>query len=124
RRGTAAIEAGMLARWDTSSITEEQAVRIRLSARDRVGNEAEQLIEVLVDNQPPAAPQGLAAQAQDADVDVSWTPNSEADLLGYLLYRNGRLVGAPLALPEDLRPFALREARYLDPSPPDGQLNY
>ena len=40
------------------------------------------------DTTPPAQPQGLTATPGDASVSLSWTPNSEADLRGYNLYRS------------------------------------
>ena len=40
------------------------------------------------DSAPPSAPTGVTAVAQlDGMVRVSWTPNSEADLAGYSIYR-------------------------------------
>jgi hypothetical protein len=39
------------------------------------------------DTAPPAAPSGLAAALAADGVRVTWTPNSEADLAGYSVYR-------------------------------------
>jgi hypothetical protein len=39
------------------------------------------------DTAPPAAPSGLAAALAAGGVRVTWTPNSEADLAGYSVYR-------------------------------------
>jgi hypothetical protein len=39
------------------------------------------------DTAPPAAPAGVAAALQGPSVRVTWSPNSEADLLGYDVYR-------------------------------------
>jgi hypothetical protein len=36
---------------------------------------------------PPAAPTGLSALVQEAEVEVSWSPSTDADLKGYRLYR-------------------------------------
>ncbi|MFL6005040.1 MAG: LamG-like jellyroll fold domain-containing protein [Gaiellaceae bacterium] len=42
---------------------------------------------VSTDATPPAQPQGLAATPGDGSVSLNWTPNSDADLAGYNLYR-------------------------------------
>src|SRR6266540_3987819 len=42
---------------------------------------------VSADTTPPAQPQGLVATAGDGSVSLNWTPNSDADLAGYNLYR-------------------------------------
>ncbi|MBL8299821.1 MAG: Ig-like domain repeat protein [Rhodanobacteraceae bacterium] len=114
----------LLAHWDSLAFAQDSAVTLRLLARDRSGNEAAREIEVIVDNLAPAAPQGLNAVLQAADGVVSWNPNSETDLLGYLLYRNGRLVNGPAQLPQDLRGYALPDASYRDAALPDGTHRY
>lgn len=114
----------VLAHWNTLVHAEEAAVTVRLAARDRSGNEAVSEIALVVDNLAPAAPQGLVATVQGVDGAIAWTANTEPDLLGYLLYRNGRLVNATAQLPEDLRGFALTAANYLDTALPDGTHRY
>ena len=114
-----------VADWDTAGLAEESAIRLRLVARDRSGNEAVAEQIVVVDNAAPAAPQGLTALLQNTrDAAVSWNPNSEADLLGYLLYRDGRLVNGPAQLPADLRVFALAQTSFADNGLGDGLHNY
>ncbi len=49
--------------------------------------------EIIVDTKdifPPAAPTGLAAVAapDEGAIDLSWAPNTEADLAGYAVYRS------------------------------------
>jgi hypothetical protein len=39
------------------------------------------------DSAPPAAPSGLVAARTGTDVHLVWTPNAEADLSGYTVYR-------------------------------------
>jgi fibronectin type 3 domain-containing protein len=36
---------------------------------------------------PPAVPTGLTALLQESEVEVSWSPSSDADLASYRLYR-------------------------------------
>jgi len=59
------------------------------------------------------------------DVQTNWNPNTESDLLGYLLYRDGNLVNAGTgSLPVDLRPYAFAPNQYRDLSVPDGTHTY
>jgi hypothetical protein len=66
------------------------------------GNSAE--VSALVeDRTPPSPPQGLAALPDRNLVALTWRPNTEADLLGYLVYRRElpalalvRLTDAPI----------------------------
>lgn len=45
---------------------------------------------VVVNAQSPAAPTGLAGSADGYDVTLTWNPNTESDLAGYNLYRDGQ----------------------------------
>src|SRR5262249_53788663 len=45
---------------------------------------------------PPAKPTGVKATAGDASVTVTWNANSEADLQGYNVFRDGAKVNATL----------------------------
>lgn len=114
----------VLAQWNTLSFADESTVTLRLAARDRSGNEAVREIDVIVDNLAPAAPQGLVAALQGLDGAVAWNPNTETDLLGYLLYRNGRLVNGPAQVSDDLRGYALQATNYPDTALPDGTHRY
>lgn len=59
------------------------------------------------DTFPPATPAGLAAVPGTASIDLSWEPNTEPDLAGYIVYRqavaaDGTLAGAPTRLTPSL----------------------
>ncbi|MEO7324914.1 MAG: CARDB domain-containing protein, partial [Dokdonella sp.] len=122
---TLALQGRTLALWNTLALAEETTVRLHLEADDVLGNSASADVDVVVDNMAPAAPTGLAAALSGLDAQVHWNPNSESDLLGYLLYRDNVLVNAPGPnLPADLRPFALTDVNFLDANVPDGQHSY
>lgn len=58
---------------------------------------------VMRDTFPPATPTGLAAVPGNGSIDLSWEPNTEPDLAGYLVYRqpvaaDGTLAGTPTRL--------------------------
>lgn len=123
--GASAVRNAVLQRWNTRLIPDESPVTLQLAASDRGGNEATDQAPVVVDNLAPAAPQQVAvAVAADSGVEVTWQPNTEPDLLGYLLYRSGRLISADGATPDDLRLAALTTARFTDSAAPDGELTY
>lgn len=118
------VRAAQLGSWDTRTRPEDARHSLRLRAWDRTGNQAELVTPVQVDNLPPAAPQGLSGEFAGPDLQLSWLPNAEPDLLGYLLYRNGRLLTGGAALPADLRPLATASNQQLDAQVPDGELSY
>lgn len=48
-----------------------------------------QISRVVTDSTAPAVPGGLAAQAGDHQVVLSWAPSTSTDVLGYRVYRDG-----------------------------------
>ncbi len=62
-----------------------------ITALDTTGNESELSLAatvVIADHTAPAVPRNLTAKAGNRVVDLSWTNNTELDLVGYNLYRN------------------------------------
>lgn len=73
------------------------------------------------DTFPPAVPSGLVAVAvaEEHAIDLSWTPDTEPDLAGYVVYRREtpsgslqRLTPVPVAAPAFRDPTAISERRY------------
>ena len=64
--------------------------RITAKATDGSGNVSKISQAVLVIyNEAPGAPSGLAAEVADHNVHLTWNKNSESDVAGYKLYRDG-----------------------------------
>ena len=125
-QSTLPVEADRLADWATATLEEGSSHRLRLEAEDIAGNVGADEVVVTIDNLPPAPPTGLAAivPGGSADVAVTWNANSEADLEGYLLYRDGALVNAGAGPVGDPRNFVLRTNSYSDRQRPDGTYSY
>ena len=72
---------------------------ISYRAMDTAGNwEEAKTISVNVDNTPPNPPADLAGEQVDLQINLTWTANSEADLHGYNVYRDGIKVNDALIL--------------------------
>jgi flagellar hook assembly protein FlgD/fibronectin type 3 domain-containing protein len=112
-----------LARWDTFSLA-EGSYTIKLEAEDLTGNISTHQIVVTIDNTPPAKPVLLSANAQVADVTLTWQANTEADLAGYLLYRNNQLANVPGIVIGNLKPYLIKGTTYVDKGLPDGKFTY
>jgi len=122
RRSPAPVQIDLLSQWNTVGLPEDGAFTLRLEAEDLSGNVAFHEVAVIIDNLPPAAPTGLVATQQGSTSTVlsTWNPNSEPDLAGYLLYRDGRLVNAEGAVVGDLRRYLIKITQYEEPGVPDG----
>jgi len=114
---------GTLACWDTLGL-DEGRYSVRLEAEDLAGNISTQQIVLAVDNTPPAAPVLLSAASDLSDVELTWQANSEADLAGYLLYRNRGLANVSGTVIGDLGPYLIAATTYKDTALPDGTFSY
>ncbi|RPJ10827.1 MAG: hypothetical protein EHM36_02705, partial [Deltaproteobacteria bacterium] len=64
--------------------------KITAKATDSAGNMSRSSeMVVVVYNEPPSAPTGLLASVVSYDVNLSWNPNSEPDIAGYNIFRDG-----------------------------------
>lgn len=71
----------------------------QVSAVDTVGNESLRTVTVNAtprDTTAPAAPTGLTGAGGVSQVALSWTANTDSDLAGYNVYRNGAKVNGSL----------------------------
>lgn len=68
----------------------EQSNYYKLKAKTLDGTEVISMpyLALLVDSIPPAIPTGLKGKVDDyGNVSISWTPNADADIYGYRIYR-------------------------------------
>jgi subtilase family serine protease len=117
-------EGAELAQWDTFALLEGASFVLTLEAEDINGNAASASITISIDNTPPATPTGLDAVATGGDVAASWNTNSEADLLGYLLFRNDQLANVESVAIGVLGQYALTGTAYADDAVMDGTHAY
>lgn len=108
----------------------------QVTAVDTSGNESRPSPAVQLyrpDVTPPAQVQGVKAVARDKGKDkgilITWKPNREQDLLGYLVERTTTIEGKGSKAHVTGKFFSLhseplREPRYLDPVPPSSQSRY
>lgn len=124
RRSPVAITANTLSAWNTLNLVEGSLYTLRLEAEDLSGVIATDRVTVRVKNTPPRAPIQLQGTLIGDDIPLTWTPNTEPDLQGYLLYRNQRLVNANGLVIGSLVPYLIRPAAYNDLNLPDGLYRY
>ena len=91
-----------------------------IKTRDDAGNWASisnlPRYDWVLDAAPPAAPSGLSAARDGAAVRVQWSANSEADLVGYKVYRATSAGGAFVAASAQL----VTTNEYTDANLPEG----
>jgi len=125
RQSPLAVQAGALGTWATFGETDGARFRLLLEAEDVSGNRDRSEQIVVVDNLAPPAPPALTADLSGArDVALTWTASPASDLVGYLLYRDGRLVNAQGTAVGDPAPFALDATSFLDSALADGSYTY
>ncbi|MGE3540694.1 MAG: CARDB domain-containing protein [Candidatus Tectimicrobiota bacterium] len=124
RQSPVPVQAEVLSQWNTAGLPEGALYSLQLEGEDLSGNLSTARIVVRIDNQAPAAPTGVVATRQGTRVQLTWQANNEADLLGYLVYRNARLLTAGSSGVGDVRALAVRTSAYTDPVVVDGSHTY
>lgn len=77
---------------------------------------------VMHDTFPPATPSGLAAVPGTSSIDLSWEPNTEPDLAGYIVYRQTVAADGTLnAAPSQLTPTPIPAPAFSDLTAQPGQ---
>ncbi len=80
------------ARTYAETVYERGSYHYAITAIDTSGNESALSAIAsapIADNTPPSTPMNLAAKVESEEIDLTWTANTEADLAGYNIYRNG-----------------------------------
>jgi flagellar hook assembly protein FlgD len=124
RSSSVPVAANELGSWNTFGLPADEYYTIRLEAEDLVGNSARDEVVVTVDNDPPAAPVLLLAEDIDDNVTLTWVANQEADLAGYLIYRNFQLLNVDGPVSGTLLPYVATGTTYLDDGVSDGTQSY
>lgn len=119
RESPVPISYGTLAQWDTFGLG-DGAYSIKLEAEDLTGNITTHQVSVIIDNSPPAAPTLVSAVPNVSNLTLTWIANSDADLAGYLIYRNDQFANASGAVFGDLKPYLVTGTAYIDKALPDG----
>ncbi len=121
------VAFGTLGSVDTRVHAEGSVITLRVEAEDVRGHVAEARATVTVANSPPAAPVLLSVSPSGSDARLTWRANTEPDLAGYLVLRNGALANAPEGTSlDDLSRYLVSASAtsYTDPALPDGRYRY
>jgi len=105
-----AVQDGTLAAW--KQLPADGDYCLSLEGFDTLGNTDAVRIDLLVDTQPPAAPVLSGEVVNGVDADLNWTANSEPDLAGYNLYRDGARLNGDLLGTVQYTDLQLAEATY------------
>ncbi len=117
------VQSDVLGSWDASALLGEQTVQLELAAEDTSGNGSQIQRSVVIDHVAPPTPTGLVAVVDVSTVELAWQPVVAADLLGYLISRDGSWIAPSGSSGSDPRELAIAEAEH-DDERPDGIYAY
>lgn len=95
--GDQSVSGGVLALLDT--LPSDGLYCLRISAVDKAGNSSSASSPIIIDTEPPAAPQLYGKVVDGKDGYLYWTHDQEPDFAGYNLYKDGNKVNTEL-IPE------------------------
>jgi subtilase family serine protease len=124
RRSSVPVAAGTLGEW---LALEDGPHVLALEGEDTTGNEARVTRRVVVDTLPPEPPVLIAVAKESPPADwlvPSWQPSPSDDVIGTLVYRNGRLANATSVVLGDRKGFLVPGTSYQDEKLPDGEHCY
>lgn len=110
KTSTATVNNGLLVKWQM--VPPDGDYCVRLSAMDKSGNKAESKINVKVDTYPPSAPVLSGRIENKSVVKLTWPQNTETDVSGYDLYRDGQKVNVALIKGLDYSDQGLTEGTF------------
>lgn len=85
--GDAPVNDGLLYRL--GELPSDGNYCVRVTATDFMGNRTQETVNFVIDTTPPAPPVLSGKVENGSDGALLWNPNSEPDLAGYNLYRDG-----------------------------------
>ncbi len=111
-RSSVSVQEGVLTRWQT--LPSDGNYCLRVTAKDKLGQQSEARVDIRVDTHPPQPPVLSGEIENRTDARLSWIANTEPDLAGYNLYRDGQKLNSEL----------ITEIQYIDSSLSEGNYTY
>ncbi len=110
QKSSVSVKGSSLGIWQT--IPADGDYCIRLTAKDKVGQQSETKVQVKVDTTPPSVPVLSGNIVNKTDASFNWTKNTETDLAGYNLYRDGQKVNSEILTAITFTESNLKEGTY------------
>ena len=124
RRSSLPITADQLAAWNTVGLIEGGVYTLRLEVENLIGRTAVDTVTVKVKNKVPSPALSLTGSANGNAVSLSWQVSQDADVQGYLVYRDQRIANASGVVVGSLVPYLVRATAHVDVPVADGLHRY